>query len=133
MADVPAIVAGIQTRLATITDLRASDTWPEKVNPPQAWLRPDGSRPLSMNRSLMAYRFELWLAVNPASFRTAQDSINEYISSEGARSVEAALFADDTLDGSASGILQFDLDRYQLVEIDAVKLMVAVWNLEVMA
>lgn len=132
MRALPDILSGLQTRLATIPNLRTSDTWPETVNPPAAWCKPETIRPMSLTRATWVYRLELWLAVGAASFRSGQEALNTYLDA-GASNLETALFADETLGGAASGILLFDLDRYQMVEIDGRPLLAAVFNIEVMA
>lgn len=103
MASVSQIRAGLKTRLATISGLRAHDTWPGNFSPPGAIVMPVGGEydQVMGDNPDTVYKFEITVGVQLGKYETAQDKVDEYVSPAGARSVRAAINGDRTLGGIA--------------------------------
>jgi hypothetical protein len=98
MATVQEIREGIDDRLATIAGLRHDPNVPATVNPPHAFVKRrqtvfgvsmDGEDDLT---------FAVTILVSWADQQNAQETLDEYLASTGAKSIKAAIDADPTLD-----------------------------------
>jgi hypothetical protein len=97
MATVQEIREGIDDRLATIADLRHSPVVPGVVNPPHAFVK---RRQTTFGVSMDGeddVTFAVTVLVSWADQTTAQESLDEYLASTGAKSIKAAIDADPTL------------------------------------
>jgi hypothetical protein len=98
MASVQEIREGIDDRLATIAGLRHDPNVPGTINPPHAFVKRrqtvfgvsmDGEDDLT---------FAVTVMVSWADQQNAQETLDEYLASTGAKSIKAAIDADPTLD-----------------------------------
>lgn len=112
---------GLKARLATISGLRAHDTWPGQVNPPAALVRPVSWAWETMDSTTKRYQLEVIVVVQIGNLGSAQDKLDAYASDEGTASVEAALLVDGTLGGVADDILQVGMRDYGTVEVNGVE------------
>lgn len=99
MATVKQIRAGLKTRLETISGLRVFDYRPGSISPPTAVAaRQTTSYDVTLD-GLEDHVFAVTVYVQVGDDRTAQDSIDDYLSPTGTKSVVAAIHGDDTLGG----------------------------------
>ncbi len=106
MASVADIKDGIKTRLATVTGLRAHDTWPDQVNIPAAIPRLlAGPEQMSMGAGVFRLQFEiiLFAAGLAGGLSRAQDAVDVYLKTVSG-GIKTALEADKTLSGNAQTI-----------------------------
>jgi hypothetical protein len=100
MATIAEIMAGIETRLATIPDLRVSSYVADQINPPQAIV---GVPPVPDYRLAFGPSGELrieptiTILVSAALDRVGQAKLATYVDKTGDQSVFAAIEADKTL------------------------------------
>lgn len=100
MATIAEIMTGIETRLATIPDLRVSSYVADQINPPQAIV---GVPPVPDYRLAFGPVGELrieptiTILVSAALDRVGQAKLATYVDKTGAQSVFAAIEADKTL------------------------------------
>lgn len=134
MAAIGALRDAVQTRLATISGLRAHDTWLDTVNAPFAIVVPkDQSERLTFAGTYKHHTFEVTVGVQLGTLRTAQDALDAYWSDTGASSIEAAILGDPTLGGLALGIVRIEGTDYGVdVVIGEVTYFGAKWEVEVM-
>lgn len=94
--------AGLATRLATISGLRASATLPDQPQPPQAVIYPDRiTFDQTFARGCDQYDFIVQVIVGRIAERTAQNSLDKFCDPSGATSIKAAIEGDPTLGGKA--------------------------------
>lgn len=98
---IPAVLAGIETRLETITGLHVSDVKPGQIVPPAAVV---GVPPItdywtSMKRGAFELEPTVMVLVSTAIDRPGQLALAAYANPTGASSVVAAVYADRTLGG----------------------------------
>jgi hypothetical protein len=113
MALVSELRDGLKANLATITGLRTSDTVPDNPSPPIAIVLPQGvSYDDAFGRGMQTYSFMVLVVVNRVSERTAQNSLDAYISSTGSSSIKLAIESDKTLNGKAFDVRVTDVRNY---------------------
>jgi hypothetical protein len=113
MASTASLRDALKVRLATIAGLRTHDTWPDTINPPAAIVMPRSSPPKQTFSGTYKHQvFEIVVAVQQGTLRTAQDALDDYWSDTGASSIEAAVLGDPTLGGLALGIVRFEGTDY---------------------
>src|SRR5687768_10263773 len=97
------VMQGIEARLATIDGLRVSDTAPDQINPPAAFVGvpPIESYHATMQRGRMRLSPSIWLFTSAAVDRIGQEALAGYADPTGTRSVVAAIYGDRTLGGVA--------------------------------
>lgn len=97
MATIAQIRGGLKTRLETIDGLRVFDYRPGQIPAPAAIVaRQTTSYDVTLD-GLEDHVFAVTVYVQVGNDRTAQDSIDEYLSPAGAKSVVAAIHGDPTL------------------------------------
>lgn len=135
MATISQLRAGLKTRLATISGLRAYDKWPGNVTPPGAIVMPvDGEYDQVMGDNPdTVYKFEVTLAVQLGSYETAQDKLDEYVNPAGARSVRAAINGDRTLGGVADATWVRRFREYGTLDINGKDYAGVIFDVEVSA
>lgn len=102
MAAVSSIRDGIQTRLDTITGLRAFDLVRGKVPTPCAWVRPEGFVQQDQNgNGDWTLTVDLYVSLN--SMRAAQDNLDAYLPG-GSKDVKAAIEADTELGSTVDSV-----------------------------
>jgi hypothetical protein len=97
MATVQDIREGIDDRLATIAGLRHSPVVPGVINPPHAYVK---RRQTNFGVSMDGeddVTFAVTVLVSWADQTTAQETLDEYLASTGAKSIKVAIDADPTL------------------------------------
>lgn len=112
MASIEAIMLGMEARLATIPGLRTSETSPDQINPPYAFV---GVPPIgNYHTSLAGPRPQLeptvTVLVSSAVSRIGQLKLAGYADPTGTQSIPAAFAADPTLGGvvGACQVVRFD-------------------------
>jgi hypothetical protein len=103
-------VSTIRTRiavnLATISGLRAADTWPDTINCPAAIVVPrEGTYHQSMGAvGVQQQQYDVVLLIAPVQqgLSRAQDKIDPYLDPTGSQSIKAAVESDKTLGGQAT-------------------------------
>jgi hypothetical protein len=102
MATIVQVMLGIETRLKTITGLRAEEFRPDQINPPQAIVGvppiPDYRRSFGPTGQLVIEP-TVTLLVSAALDRVGQQKLASYVDKTGAQSIFAAIEADKTLGG----------------------------------
>lgn len=107
----------LKTQLETISGLRCHDTVPSDVMVPAAVVVPAdpfASYDVAMG-GVHDLLFTVALVVSKAWDRTAQDALDSYIDSTGAKSVFAALEADPTLGGVVADATLRTAGNYGLI------------------
>lgn len=100
VATISQVNTGIKARLATIAGLRVFDYMPDAVNPPLAFPVLTG---IEYHKAFgggdVQFAYNIGVVVGRVSDRTAQTTLDQYMSYGGATSVRAALEGDPTLGG----------------------------------
>lgn len=113
MALVSELRDGLKANLATITGLRTADTVPDNPNPPIAIVLPQSVQyDNAFQHGMNTYTFSVLVIVNRVSERTAQNSLDAYVSGTGSKSVKLAVESDKTLNGKAFDVRVTDLRNY---------------------
>lgn len=113
MALVSELRDGLKANLATITGLRTADTVPDNPNPPIAIVLPQSVQyDNAFQHGMNTYTFSVLVIVNRVSERTAQNSLDAYVSGTGSKSVKLAVESDKTLGGKAFDVRVTDLRNY---------------------
>lgn len=100
------IKEGLQTRLATISGLRAYAQQPDNVNAPFAWPMLESiTYNGAMGGGLIIHTFTVSVVVGRAAERSAQNALDGYLSYAGVSSVRAAIEADRTLGGVVQNLI----------------------------
>lgn len=97
---------------------------------PCAVVVPEGDRDLTFGGSHQT-KFGIIVAVDAASLRVAQDSLDAYMSHSGASSIQAAIEGDLTLGSIVDTTLWQGWDDYGIIEIDNTPYWAAKASLEV--
>lgn len=124
---------GLQARLATITGLRAYDTWPDRgFSAPGAIVLPISGEAHSSYDHRSTIHFEIVVAVSAAAGRASQNALDAYLAPAGAGSIQTALEADGTLGGAAEGLIVHgwrDYEYLRIADVDAISVTfdVEVW------
>lgn len=131
MADFPTVLASLATAFGSIAGLRVQEggLWPDSFQPPALGIVLARRRPSNVDQSEHYYTFSLVLAVQAGTLAAGQKNLNEYISTTGPKSIEAAL------KGSAIGaqVNACDLTEYGVINIGGTLFVGAIWSAEVMA
>lgn len=131
---VKALRDGLAANLKTIPGLRVVPILPEQVNPPLAMINLDKiNYQKSFARGLTEYLFKITLVVGRASERSAQNSLDQYVASDGTYSVLNALENDRTLGGVAADSTMVSLDAYGSVVIGEINYLSAEFSVQVFA
>jgi hypothetical protein len=105
-ATISQVATGLQTRLATISGLRTFSYQPEQENPPFAYPEinsVDYHRAFSGGDVVM--NWTIYVIVGRWLDRTAHAALDDYLSYSGAKSIRAAIEADQTLGGVCSTLI----------------------------
>lgn len=104
---------GLAANLATISGLRIQAWQPDNINPPAAFIFPQGvSFDNAFNRGMNTYTFVVTVVVARQSERSSQNALDTYVSGTGANSVKRALESDKTLGGKAFDVRVTDVRNY---------------------
>lgn len=98
---IAAIMAGIETRLATISGLRVNDVDPYNPTPPFAFVgMPDNiDYHATMGRGKAVLNFTITVGTSSVSDRSGQLALADYASFTGTKSIIGAIEGDRTLGG----------------------------------
>lgn len=127
------IRSGLDTRLATISGLNHSATWPNQINVPMAFVKPDTGGPILNVNGIRLKTFEILVCA--ASFTTgladAQAALDAYLDDAGTNSIMAAIDGDHTLGGVVTSVTT-EWNSYGMIMIGDVeyfgaKILVTVW------
>jgi hypothetical protein len=132
MADLTAIRAGLKANLETIPNLRASANIPDMPNPPQAIIALNRiGYDVANAKGAAQYDFVVTVIVGRQSERTAQTSLDEYISTTHVRSIKNAIQSDRTLAGSAYDVRAIEMTGLNVVSIGEVNYLSADFSVTV--
>jgi len=124
---------GLKDRLETIDGLRVYATMPASPQTPSAAVIPRSKAVQTFDGGFV-YTFSVWVYVNPSDLNRAQTQIDDYLSSDGTKSVEAAIEADPSLNGHAMSVNVTGWSEYaRLVDIAGGQLLGAQIDVEVFA
>lgn len=136
MASVKALRQGIATNLGSIVGLRIASSIPEQINPPTAVVYPAGAPVefhLASQNATSQFNFEVMIIVGRADARSAQDELDEYISTTGAKSALVAIELDRTLGGAAFDCVARRVSSYGSTEINNIEYLAATIQVDVIA
>ena len=134
MADLDDLLMGIQTRLATITDLRCSAYVPDNVHPPCAYPVPIAGTYENTLSSAPSTIFEIVVLASPfdpKGMARAQKILNTYLARTGTGSIRAALRGDRTLGGIAHTLAVKGWREYESLAVGGIEYVGARIDLEV--
>jgi len=99
MASLQEIRDAVKTTLeSNVASLSAYDTVPEAVNLPAVVLVPDkASFVMAFDRGTDSYEFDLAVLVSFGDADIAQDSLDDYVTGSGSKSIRQAIFNNKTL------------------------------------
>src|SRR5690242_10970978 len=99
MATLAAIRDAIKTTLeANVAGLTVYDTVPDAANLPAACVVPDTADfEVAMGRGVDTWEFDLYVLVSTADMDIGQDSLDDFVTGAGSKSIRAAVFANRTL------------------------------------
>jgi len=130
--DIAAVRNGIQTRLATITDLLALDRWPDEVHPPCAIVIPEEiTFDNTFGRGGDGSLFTIRVLVGKVDDAAAQDAIDAYMNGSGSGSVKTAIEADTTLSGTVDTCSVKKAKRYGVADHNGVQYLACDFTLRV--
>ena len=113
MALVTDLRNGLAANLATISGLRQQAWQPDNINPPAAFIFPQGvSFDNAYGRGMNTYTFVVTVVVGRQSERSSQNALDTYVSGTGANSVKRAIESDKTLGGKAFDVRVTDVRNY---------------------
>ena len=119
MANWASIAGGFQTRLETITGLRAYSEWPDQFSPPGAIVIP---APTFISDSSFDGGFDatfdiLVLISRSGGDARSQVSLLGYFADTGSGSVRAAILGDPTLGGTCDAVIPGEVFGYGTYEV----------------
>lgn len=129
------IMAGINTRLATITGLRTDQGIPDQINPPQAIV---GVSAISNYHQAFAHgrisvEPTVTILVSKAYSRTSEIMLAAYVDPTGATSIHAAIEGDRTLGGVVDDCIVQSFRPLSAEEVGAIGYVGGVFQLKVVA
>jgi hypothetical protein len=99
------VLAGLKTRLSTITGLRTFSYQPSQVNPPVAFpVINQVNYHRAMRGGLVVYDCVVYVITGRYTDDRANAEIDEYLAFSGAKSIRQALEGDETLGGVAQSL-----------------------------
>ena len=117
MADVATLRAGLRTRLATVSGLRAPVGF-DKVETPSAQVgEVEIEYDKTMGRGVDELTFKIRVYASKADDRSGQDKLDGYLKGSGATSVKAAIEGDRTLGGAAQTLRVTGVSGYGVYEV----------------
>lgn len=133
MATIAEIMAGIETRLATISGLRVNDVSPGQIVPPCAivGVPPIGDYNATMADGHWDVTPTVTVLTSSAMDRTGQLALASYADHSGDSSIRAAIDADQTLDGLVEYCFVKSFRPLGLEEVGVVGYYGGVFELEV--
>ncbi|MGH3629535.1 MAG: hypothetical protein ACRDRL_19125 [Sciscionella sp.] len=119
---IAAIMAGVETRLKTITGLRTSDIVADQITPPQALVGvpPIPSYRIAMGRGAYQLDLTVTVLVSAALDRVGQIQLAGYADITGDMSIRAAVEGDRTLGGVVADCIVTAFRPLGLDEVGAI-------------
>ena len=108
MSSVSDIATGLQTRLATISGVRAYSYQPEQLNPPFAYPvlnTVSYHQTMGMGSAMTQFDWTVYVVVGRWVDRVAVTNLDGFLSSTGSSSIRAALEGDLTLGGACQNLV----------------------------
>ena len=94
MATISAVRDALKSTIeAAVTNIRGHATIPGSINPPTFVVVPDGGSPTTNARGFDTHRYRIMLFAGSDSDRTAQATLDTWISSSGSSSIRSAIHA----------------------------------------
>jgi hypothetical protein len=132
MAGLSAIRQGLADRLATIDGLRARDYIPDNIVPPMAFVNPTQIQyDVDNARGLVQYTFTVSLFASRADSRSAQLTVDSYVSTSGLDSVKTAIEGDRTLGGIVDTCRVTNVTNYVVQDANDTDFLAVDFNVEV--
>jgi hypothetical protein len=132
MAQLSDIRSGLAARMNTISGLRARDVIPDNIAPPMAFVNPTQIQyDLDNARGLVQYTFTVSLFASRADSRSAQNTVDEFVSTSGLKSVKAAIEADRTLGGIVDTCRVTNVTNYVVQDANDTEFLAVDFNVEV--
>jgi hypothetical protein len=144
VSSLPEVRAGLADRLRTISGLRVLGYVPGSISPPVAVVIPGNPGESGRAADAIAYdstmangshdyRFSIKVLVGTVVDESAQARLDEYVATEGIRSIKAAVEADMSLGGVASWARVSSVTHYGIVPWGGVDYLGADLRVEVTA
>jgi hypothetical protein len=130
------IMAGVETRLATISGLRTSDVSPTQVVPPCAFVTVPSIPEYRITMGRGRYRLALSVVVLVSTGgpdRLAQLKLSSYADVTGATSIPLAIEADKTLGGAVDNCIVEDFRPLGTEEVGVIGYYGGIFGLQVVA
>ena len=134
MATLLGVREAVRAALDTIDGLNTYAQMPDALSSPAAvvMVRGQAQRTMGGSAGLFQVDVEIGVYVQAAALENAQDALDPYLAPTGASSIYAALAADTTLGGVASGIMMAGgWTAYGTVQVNGVEYVRAFWRLPV--
>lgn len=132
MAGLSAIRQGLADRIATIDGLRARDHIPDNIVPPMAFVNPTQIQyDVDNARGLVQYTFTVSLFASRADSRSAQLTVDRYVSTSGLDSVKDAIEGDRTLGGIVDTCRVTNVTNYVVQDANDTEFLAVDFNVEV--
>lgn len=129
------VMAGIETRLNTISGLRVTDYAADQINPPAAMVTvpPITSYHATMKSGRMMLEPSVLVFVSGALDRVGQLLLAEYANPTGAKSIKAAIEADPTLGGKVDDCKVMSFRPMSMQEVGMIHYYGGVFELKAVA
>ena len=113
------IKTGLAANLATVSGLRAYAYQPDNVNTPFAWPLLDSIQYNgAMGGGLITHKFTVSVVVGRSAERTAQSTLDGYLSYAGATSIRSAIESDRTLGGVVQDLIVESANNISTLEVN---------------
>jgi len=105
-ATIATVASGLQTRLATITGLRAFASQPDQISPPVGYpVLNSVNYHRAYGGGLVSVEWSIYIIVGRYTDARAYVALDGFLSTSGASSVRAAIEADKTLNGTVQTLI----------------------------
>lgn len=128
---VNAVRAALSVRLATITGLRCHAAFPQRIEPPAAFIGTMRRDPAQSFEDVWTATFDVFVCLSPSELSRQLNILDGYADSTGALSVEAALVASPTLAGTASSAVVTSVQSPVTIEVGGQPYVAAQFEIEV--
>ena len=125
------IRGALSAQMATITGLRCHDTFPQRIEPPAAFIGSMRREPSQSFENTSTVTYEVFVLLSQADLGRQIEGLDDYADSSGAKSVEAALIASPTLAGTASSAVLTNVTVPVTVEVAGTPYVAAQFDIEV--
>jgi hypothetical protein len=122
MASLRDVRIALRRQLETISGLRAYDVWPSSINPPVAIVRPLGGdyhQTFDIGSGGAMFRLEVTVLLQLSVQGVAQEGLDEYVATDGPRSVIQAVECYPALGGCADNVVVRGWRDYGVMRVGA--------------